>query len=654
MLNIKKIKELIHGPSEDGRFEAFLELFESEDPKALEEIHHILTSPDPVIKIKFLRFLSHAESEKSLPLIVTCLKDKNPIVINVARKVFEKNTFPLKFRSLLPFLNAPHDDLFTYAVKALAQAGITEIIEPLFEQLKRVGEERQLIILSVLRWLPEERMIPVLLSYLKSKNDNIRYKTLMVFGSLLSAGHSSARKHLLPSLKDNNASIRQAVLWCLKRAPSKKDYSIFLNYSQKDPDPLVRQEALIGLSTFPPRKIILPILSLMATEKSRMVLLKGEGLLLGINIQDLESELSKALQSKNTKIRERAQLLMSELGRNSESFCKKLLEKAMRIKSPKERLTLIEALGNTQSHNAIAWLETLLNTDPLTSYAAISALLKIWGENPQQPILKYLQHQKSAITRQNVLKHLVKKNIPLKSNTDLEKYLMGLLEDANLNIRYLATQALLKINSSMLLHPLMKTLLNESDPTTFQLLRQSILSLLAKNPQLIGPMLKLYYQDSKALHTLINLMSEIDLEGSHSLELLIILLSPPFMLDNSPLLQEAVRFILIQYLQDKIRLEDVVESVSTIPQRDLIFDCLYTQLENQSSSMRPIFSKSKIETWLHNDCLLSPSLLRLLALSQDEKLIAVLVQFTSQKPLAPYKAELIHTLNRMIWQEACS
>lgn len=572
MITFEEIRERILGPGEDARFLAWVEIYTSQDPHAPAELEKVFGGTDPLIKISFARFLSRYPQARAIQYLVRLLEDKNRVVHEAAKKAFERNGFEDRFRFLLPLVASPRRPAQYYAIEKLSQALIVDAC-PRFAKMLAGSDEKLLIhLLKALRYFSDERIYPYIQPYLKDEREEVRFRAVLCLGSLYEGGMRQVRRPYLDRLKDNAPAVRRAVLWGLNRKPDRRDVPLLAAISREDPDPLVRQEALRELLFFPSYKVIRYLLSLLGTEQEALVRLKIEGILYSFPERVFTKNLWKILKREKGAVQAKATLLLAEQKTGSTPLADRLIRKLERSQDPKERLLVIEALGVAAAPAAIPTLEKQLRADPLTGYAAIQALLKIWSRFPQAVhVARYLgDEQLTPLFRQTVLKELLKQPQKVQAGSALTTVLLKLLEDDNLNIRYLSAQVLAPHTDEEILGKMAEEILTEEDPAFQKFLRENLQAQLSQHPKWIGDLVAKYQKDPKAVLLFFNVIREAPIFGERLILLLRSLMEPPLQLhqgEPKELFRDLVGAFLVQH---KLELKPFCEAIETIPGRDEI------------------------------------------------------------------------------------
>lgn len=569
---------LIRGASEDARFEAWMELYSSAD--GTEEITNLIRGHDNVLKMLFARFLSFIPEDKAVTYLRDMLFDGDTEVILAVQKAFDKNAFDGKLKKLLAVLHASQPQARIFALERLSEGGVKESLATLLKMLRSADEDLSIKILTGLRYLPDKRLFYEIKLYVTHANEEIRFRAALVYGSLLEDGFSRARRMLLKFLSDPSPRIRQAALWSLRRRPHHGDVKYLMAISSNDPDPMVRQESLLGLADFPSGPAIRQLLAVIVNDSNRMVILKGEAVLLTMPVKKLIAGLKGLLSGPDTRVVNKAMLLFAEFQKNSASYYKYLVKGLKNAATDKGKLPFIEALGIMGRAEAVPELENLFGASPLISYAALTAILRIWGRREDFPTLKYLAYPGfSHLMKQMVLKHFLKADNLKMYGRELTDHLIGLIGSSNLNLRYLAAQALAKVPEDFIVDPLLQMMLKETDPASIRLLRENITSILCARPDLFSDIFERYRHNEAAVHLILGHLREASLTRSQLTGILAKLFADThrFLVTEHG---EEITGLLCQFLVSrKLAPEDILESLRLFDLRNVVLDGVVKSLK---------------------------------------------------------------------------
>lgn len=556
--------------SEDARFSFLMEIYSGSVAETDRQIDSIYRDPDPSSKIYWARFLSHISEEKAIVYLVRLLEEKNPVVFAVAQKAFERNVFDNKWRFLKTLLQSSSDKAKEYAIEKLSQVLIRDALEEILLLLEREEDKFLLPILKALRFFADESGFSTVLKYLSDPREEVRFQATLAMVALYEGEYRYARKPLYKVLEDLSPQIRKAVLWGLRKRSSPRDLKIILAKVQTDPDPGVRQEAILALASYPRFQVIQFLIAVLSEEKEKSVLLKAEGVLLTMPQGLLVESLWKIIKKGGGKLRPKALQVLAEWGWGEERFVRYLLRTLSKTEGIQKQMPLLVSMGFTGNPKFIPCLAAFFQKNSVLGYAAVQSLMKIWKHHPAQvPIQRYLEDASlPPLFKQSILKQILKTGMRQDFLATLRPTFLKLLQDKNLNIRYLSAQVLASVTSEIVLLAVAKAILEEDDPNYSQFLKECIRKHLTKKPAWMGPLLNQYRKDQRAISLFFSVMTEANLFGEDLMLLLLSLLKSPVLFHQSSERMFLKDFLTSLFHQKKLKLELLLQRVEGIPGRD--------------------------------------------------------------------------------------
>ncbi len=561
MMTLTEIRRAIESTSHDERFEGWLALYNGSVDFAATELERIASQNDPLLKVRFCTFLAEIEEEKAVDFLVRFVADTNAIVSSRAIKAFQKNTWPPKPKKLLPLLNTTEGETLTFCIETLSLAVIPEALMPMIALLKNADTELTLAILSGLRIMADPRSLADIIPYLEDSREEVRYSALLALGSLYERKIPNTRKLVLKKTEDQSARVRQSAVWILRRVFNKKNFSLMQGLATNDPEPIVRQEAIMGIAEFGTTKALTAVIKILASEKSSLVILKGESSLLNASPEALIATLEKLINAKNEAVQRTVFGLYANFKRGSDRFFNYLIHQYKKATSERHRVMIIESLGKLCHADAIPFLENLVGTSAIITYTAIAALTKIWTGKPNFPTLKYLKlPHLTDLTHQIVLRHHIKTANDTAIETALRDELVIMLKSQNLNVRYLAAQALIKEGDPTVLKPLFDCFLMEQDTTAAHLIRENVLSLTARSPDILNELFKTHLDNDIAIVTILDLMREVKMPKENLLKIISSWFAEPYNFLERPYQKTVVEFIMSRMQKRDLSFAELFDS----------------------------------------------------------------------------------------------
>ena len=128
---------------EMGRYDAFLRLYHSVDPREIELLSSMVASDDPLVPLILLQYLEEMPEKKAVVSILRLIESDNEVVSRAAMNAYRKNHFPGKARLLKPLILSTHPRACRFAVRTLSRAGFMDALALILRELPdREGEIR--------------------------------------------------------------------------------------------------------------------------------------------------------------------------------------------------------------------------------------------------------------------------------------------------------------------------------------------------------------------------------------------------------------------------------------------------------------------------------------------------------------------------------
>lgn len=578
MTDVALLRKDIEGASEDARFMAFLKLYDSKTPEATAEITRIMTVSDPVLKLMFLRFLGHVGDERAIVFICRMLEDENNVVVDAAERAFDRNQCGKKLKILTPLILSTHRRAQLIAIEHVAQVGWMDAVPLLVELLDHPDEELVLAVLSALRFLPSRTAMAPIMKFLDYPNDEVRFRAILALGVIYEVYDQGLRHVLIDQVGDKSPRVRQAAVWSLRRKPLRRTITLLIHLSAHDADPVVRQEALSGLQPFPTVIVIRHLLDLLMAETDRMVALRCESVLLGMDHEALLDGLEHVVKKSTGSVRRKAILLSAEFQRGSERYYRFLIKGLKLAKDDRDKVVYIEALGGLGDVRAARELLPYLQQSPVVAYVAMASLLKVSDET--WPFLAYLESPDGApLLKQMVLRYLIRRDHLVAIHKDrLEKCLLTFLEGDNINMRYLAAQVLVGISSTVAQEALLKTIQIETDPTSLRLLRNSLVDFFTKDPAGYVAFLHDKRQDAAMFETLCAMLKQLIWNGVDVIAQLPHLFSYELVETGDRYVACCSEWLAEQLIAGRVKMDDVLRTLEHTVVMDVVLQKITSKI----------------------------------------------------------------------------
>lgn len=570
MIDIAKIRGDIEGVSEDARFLAFMELYSSQDSEAQSEIDRIIQLRDPLVKLMFLRFLGRMAEEKAVRFICWMMEDDNTVVVDAARRSFERNRFEKKLDSLQYLLGSFHRSALLYAIDQLSQAGQIRILDKLLALINGADDELLDAILMAMRYMPGRRGIETLLLFAADTRSHIRFRVVLACVSYCQAGIHRMHSCLVNFLTDSDANVRQTVVWGLGQLLHRGDVAKLMQVSLADTNPEVRQAAIMALGKFPSQKLVMHLLAALVNERDKWVATRCESTLLNMPTALIQKGLSKVLESAEGRIRNRAILLSAEYQRSSVKFFTYLMKGLETAGSDKERVPYLEALGVYGDPRAVPVLMKYVQTSPVGGYVAMSSLIKVAAT--EEPLVAYLEEPAGTpILKQMVLRHFARlEKISPAYHDRMIHVLQVFLKSDNVNIRYLGAQVLVRLRGAGTQDAILETLQRETDPASFGLMRTTLVDFFTKDPAVFVTALQRNRDNVQAFAILQDMMPDLIWTSADIAMQIPRLLSDAVVRDDKKYAIHCTQWIARQLFLGRVVLDQVIKGLDGIGCSELV------------------------------------------------------------------------------------
>ena len=500
-MSIESIREQLHSPSEDARFNAWMILYQAQDKASeyYQERELVYQRKDPLLKMSFLRFLSKISEERSIVMILRFFppshsthssKDENKQVLEAAFKAFKDNTYNNKFYLLLPFLKSSSEQVVLFCLEEFSNTKLDSAFWPILQIVKSRAQNSKVVLnkaLSALRHYPDSKSFSIITDFLCDPDEEVRFLSSLVLGSLYEARYLPQESFITKLLCDPSPRIRKAILWVLRRRPQKKYINLLTEISLKDQDSQVRQEALQGLGAFPNNEVIAHFIYVIENDTNRMVGLKSEAVLRSLpakkcikafwSIINAKISFSEKNQKTDQKIKIRALIFLAEFQPQSKKVFHFISARIADSIQEKETIPYFEALQFLDRPEVIFFLEPFLLKGSVVSYMALKAMIRVAEtRRNEQALIDYLKTPSIPSLHQQMILSFLVKSLRPELIRELRSLLISFLTHENTNIRYLSLQLLKKLSDEEVeIYPLIESLKKETDQEVRLYLEQLIL-----------------------------------------------------------------------------------------------------------------------------------------------------------------------------------
>lgn len=652
MINITAIRRDIDGVGEDARFLAFMTLYSSQEPESQSEIDHIICRRDPVAKLMFLRFLGHIQEERAVRFICRMMEDDNPVVGEASRRGFERNSFEKKLDVLRYSLNSPHRGAMMYAIDQLSQAGRIGILDRVLALIDGADAPLLDAILTAMRFIPDRRGVETLLAFAKDPRPKVRFRVALACVGYCQAGMDRMHPCLLHFLNDLDSDVRLAAIWGVGQLLRPGDAARLMQVSVNDPDAKVRQATIMTLGRFPSRRLVAHLLAVLVSDPDKWVAMRCESTLLNMPAALLRKGLDKMIRGMPGPLRNRAVLLSAEIQRGSADFFAFLKAALDKAGSDKERVVYLEALGIHNDPRAVPVLLKYIRGSSVVGYAAMGALIKV---SPcEDPLVAYLEDPSGKdILKQMILRHFSRvEKIASAFHDRMIRVLDGFLKSDTINIRYLATQVLVRLSGLNTQDAILETLQRETEPASLGLMRSAVVGIFTKDPPAFSETLRRNRHNGCVFALLQDVMTEIVWSPSDIAAQIPKLFADDIVLENPGYILHCAAWIARQIFLGRVGLDPVIRGLDGLGCSELLLVQLSDALRQY-----PLLQLSISGDWLSRKLTVGSigtrkTVIDLMGISRDPDTIPALVDILCNDAMGPLHLDARQSLARVMGDAA--
>ncbi|MBF0106771.1 MAG: hypothetical protein HQM16_15780, partial [Deltaproteobacteria bacterium] len=416
-----------------------------------------------------------------------------------------------------------------------------------------------------------------------------------------------------------------------------------------DPDPHVRQESVTGLAPFPSKKNIHDLIKFLVNEKNKMVALRGEAVLLAIPAQRLIKAFKRVLKTKDEEIKNRVLLLYSSFQKKSDVYLYYLIRELKKAKNDKARLPIIESLGLLENQKALTVLNENLHASPLIAYASMSSIVRIWKFSRDFPIIDYLESKSLVdINKQIALKHFIKISKESDYTKQVIETLTKFLRHTNLNLRYLAVQALSILKDKSILEPFMMSIFSKLDDSTQEILKKTVVNIISDDTASLTSLLEEYKHNPTAMNEILSMVEKSTRIRAKFLSLWPQLTDSPLDLLNSPYSGSLMRIVLSLIMEQKITLSQLLHTLQSDEKKIKLLSLFSRQIKNHPT-LKTEIPPHIITKWLDDaPPESSKDMIGLLGHSNSEKAIPLLVSIALDRRYEHVHAAAVNSLGNLV------
>ncbi|MBI5202115.1 MAG: HEAT repeat domain-containing protein [Elusimicrobia bacterium] len=470
--------------SELERYDFFLKLYRSIEPADVARLERLYASRDPLLPLIILQYLEDLPERPAVGAIIRLIESDSEVVARSACEAYQRSHYPAKARILKQLVLSKNDRACRFATRILSRAGFMEVLPLILRELPdREGKVRAEMIES-LRYLPDQRVVGVLLPYADAKQPEIiRWRALSVLADLQPRLKMLPASYFLKLVQDPSEKIRRVAIEALQRYPTKRVAPMILAAAidKKQPEEL-RIRSVRALASFPSSKWVRPLVEIAAREESSALRLSAEVSLRHIRHEELREGIVPMLRDPDPVLKRQAALFAADLLGNDEESRKALFD-LWKTSDEESALELIEAIGLLGGQDAALLLRDSVKRSPVLAYSAAHALARMRGVTDAAIYRELLDDPEvMSPAKQALLDRLAKRGPDEKIRAALLPTLLNNMSSDVMNIRYLSLQTLAWYPLKDTLPAMLALLAKEANPDVVRMSSKILARGLERDP----------------------------------------------------------------------------------------------------------------------------------------------------------------------------
>ncbi|MBI4348269.1 MAG: HEAT repeat domain-containing protein [Elusimicrobia bacterium] len=429
--------------SELERYDFFLKLYRSVDPADAAKLERLYGSRDPLLPLILLQYLEDLPERPATGAIIRLIESSSDVVARAACEAYNRSHFPGKARLLKQLILSPNPRACRFAVRTLSRAGFMEVLPLILRELPdREGAVRAEMI-EGLRYLPDSRVIGVLLPFASSADERLRWRALSVLADLQPRLKALPARFFLKLVHDPAERVRRVAIEALQRYPTRSVAPLILDAALDKTQPEeLRIRSIRALPAFPSKKWIRPLVEIAAREESSALRLSAEVSLRHIRREELRKGVLPLLRDPDPVLRRQSALFCADL-LGSDPEAREALFALWREADDETALELIDALGLLGGQETATVLRDAVLRSPVLAYGAAHALARLRGVTDAGIFRELLENPDVPNpSKQALLDRLAKRGPEEQIRAQLLPILLKGLSSSVMNIRYLSLQTL--------------------------------------------------------------------------------------------------------------------------------------------------------------------------------------------------------------------
>jgi HEAT repeat protein len=557
MTNPRELLHLLKSASWREKQRAQLALASITEGDHIRALIRLSSQETEAVRIAICRGLGQIDS--NLRYLKIFLEDKSERVRAEAEWLFQKHSSPEKVEALIEMLESRFAFARAFAAATLGTSRVAAAIRPLTRTLKDSDSHVRERAAWALKQIQARGIAALMEPLLKDEASQVRLAAAVTLGS---TGRYRRWRRLTNLLEDPSSGVRVAAVWAIGRQAGDKAARILAAVLRDQPDARVRCEAARALRHATKRAVVAPLLTACAEDPDQNVrLVSGWAL----ELVPERVKLPVLLDSIRSGKEHMRALICARLARTtSYKSHTVLLDILLHDESPHVRAVAAEALGERGDRRALPALESTLDSHPLVAYSAVVALVRLWDPRDTETLIRVLEDKtvRSPVLQQVVLRRL--NDLPLGDDLKHEafKLMVSKLSHENVNIRYLAVDALGTMGIDALL-PLLRAACHDRDENVRNLAVDSVNKILSGDPRIVFDIA--FGSKQRLAKDILNMLSRIQIENIHVGEVVIRALDMVSSAGEHHYGKDLSRFLKSAMRQDP---EAVIEALERIQSRN--------------------------------------------------------------------------------------
>lgn len=570
------------------RYDTFLSLFHSRDPRDKQTLANLYASRDPFIPLILLQYLEELPERAAIDAILDLIESPNDIVARAAMLAYQRSHYPGKARQLKELAISKVDRACRFAVRTLSRAGAMEVLPLILREFNERSPAVRREMLDALRFLPNARTIPYMMPLSESPDPDLRMMATLVLTSIQGKTQRVPIEFFVRMSHDSSERVRSAALGALQYYPSKRVARIFLAQAVDDAGALEeRERAVRSLAAFPLPEWVAPLVRLAAKTEVPSLRLAAEISLRGFPRAMLLKGMLPLLSDRDEAVKVQTAILAAQLVGEEPKVIDAIL--TLWDQAPEmSRVQMVDILRELGGDEPRRRLIEAAGGPPLLGASAAGALSRMRLGDGGKLVLGLLSSPAvPELTKQAFLGHWARSGPDEAIREDLLPWLIAALESDRINMRYLAIRTLAWYPLSSFHAPLLGLLAREHEPETVRTSESVLVKKLGRDPLPMLRELSSHPDRRNLMGHAVRILTSQSWAKETVPELVRILREPPFsFLEENP---ETFLTVCIHLLRDESLSFDAVLDITSSPRlRSLFLRQLASFLTSRERDFPPL------------------------------------------------------------------